>query len=218
MKQYLRNRVSKTASYVEIVLSILIIIGILVVSVILVKDLVTAIVLEFQGVFSFDFRSFIGMLMQLIIGVEFVKMISKHTPESTVEVLMLVVARKIIIDDPAFVEIALGIVSIGILFVIKQYYTQKTNPEGCILEGSTKLAEMNVILRSKIQDPEAADVSDLVRKEMESQKISIIRGSRVIIQDHIFKVYSMTDGEIDAVEVAPANPRRFHWFWHRNRR
>ncbi len=215
MKQYLRNRVSKMSSYIEVLLSVLIIVGILVVTVILIKDLIYAILDEINGKFTFDFESFIGLLMQLIIGVEFVKMISKHTPESTVEVLMLVIARKIIIDDPSFFEISIGILSIGVLFVIKHLYTQKTNPQGCILESNTKLSEMNAIIRAKIQREDVNDVGELVMRAMDEEKINIVKGNRVIIDDFIFKIYSMIDGQIDAVEIIPANPKHDLWFWHR---
>ena len=213
MKQYLRNRVSKTASYIEIIFSIFIIIGILIVSVILVRDLVNAIIKEFNGDFSFDFRVFIGLIMQLIIGIEFVKMLSKHTPESTIEVLMFVVARKIIIDDPGYVDIGLGILAIGVLFMIKHFFTQRSNPEGCILEGDTRIPEMNMILRSRFGTEEGITVRDVVMKELDRQKINVVCGNRVVIQDHIFKIYAVDDGEIDAVEVFPANPRKFRWPW-----
>lgn len=213
MKQYLRNRVSKSASYIEIMLSIFIIIGIIIVSVILARDLIIGIANEFRGDFSFDFRTFIGLIMQLIIGVEFVKMLSKHTPESTIEVLMFVVARKIIIDDPGYIEIGLGILSIGVLFMIKHYFTQKANPEGCILEGDTRIPEMNMILRSKYKPENCTSVRDMVMKEMDQQKINILRDSKVIIQDHIFKIYSINNGKIDAVEVFPVNQRKFRWPW-----
>lgn len=213
MKQYLRNRVSKSASYIEIILSIFIIIGILIVSVILVRDLVNGIINEFKGDFSFDFRSFIGLIMQLIIGVEFVKMLSKHTPESTIEVLMFVVARKIIIDDPDYWQIGLGILAIGVLFFIKFYFTQKTNPEGCILEGETRIPEMNMILHTRYQSEDCSNVRDMVQKEMELQRINLVRDSKVIIGDHIFKVYAVNNGNIDAVEVFPVDSRKFRWPW-----
>jgi len=213
MKQYLRNRVSKTASYIEIIFSIFIIIGILIVSVILVRDLVTGIIKEFRGEFVFDFRSFIGLIMQLIIGVEFVKMLSKHTPESTIEVLMFVVARKIIIDDPNYIDIGLGILSIGVLFMIKHFFTQRTNPEGCILEGDTRIPEMNLILKSHFTLDDGVTIREMIMKELDRQKINVIRDNQVVIGDHIFKIYSVNDGEIDAVEVLPANPRKFRWPW-----
>lgn len=215
MKQYLRNRVSKTASYIEILLSFLIIIGVLIVSAIIGKELYTAVASLIHGKFIFDFENFIGLIMQLIIGVEFVKMLSKHTPESTIEVLMFVVARKIIIDDPDFLQIGLGILSIGILFVIKHFYTQKTNPEGCILEGSTKINEMNMILHSKCDQDSCGTVKELVEREMARQNISVLRDNRVVIGDNVFKVYSVRNGEIDAVEVFPANQNKYRWPWQR---
>jgi hypothetical protein len=215
MKQYLRNRVSRTASYIEIFLSILILIGIIFFAISLIRDLGFAIISIINGTFGFDFRTFIGQTIQVIIGVEFVKMLSKHTPESTVEVLMFVVARKIIVDEPQFLEMAVGVISIGLLFVIKKYWTKKTNPEGNILEGDTEIKELNIIMHTHFKKGEATNVRDIVKNEMARQGIRIALDAEVVIEDHIFKVYSVRDGDIDAVEVIPLSKYRFQWPWQR---
>ncbi len=209
MKQYLRNRVSKSASYVEILLSVFIMLGTAIVSVTLARDLVHALTGLLQGEAAFSFESFVGQIMQLIIGVEFVKMISKHTPESTIEVLMLVVARKIIVDEPAFTDISIGIASIAALFLIKRFLTQKTNPDGCILEGETSIGEANAILRTRLETS-LTTIRDLVTAAMEEQRILPVSGAQVLIGQHVFKIYSMRDGTIDAVEAIPAR-RSFRW-------
>lgn len=215
MKQYLRNRVSKSASYFEILMSLFILAGILIYSASLINDLVIGIINDARGTFTFDFHAFIGQIMQLIIGVEFVKMLSKHTPESTIEVLLFVVARKIIVDEPEFLDMAVGIISIGLLFLVRKYFTQKTNPEGCILEADTKISEMNAILRTHCADGSCTTVNDLVRTEMERQKIPLAEGKEIIFNDIVFKIISMKNGEIDAVEAIPLKTRRIRWPWSR---
>jgi hypothetical protein len=217
MKQYLRSKVSRMASYIEIFLSALILIGILVFSVSMVKDLVIAVRSIADGSFEFDFRNFIGLMMQIIIGVEFVKMLAKHTPESTVEVLMFVIARKIIVDDPLFNEIAIGVVSIGLLFIIKLYFTQKTSPDGFILEGDTKISELNHVAHTHFDCNQAADLRSLVKNKMDVQRINAVVNAEIIMQDHIFKIYSMREHEIDAIEVSPIQGIVFRWPWQRKK-
>jgi hypothetical protein len=218
MKQYLRNRVSKAASYLEILLSVFIMIGILIVSISLTRDLILGTGEAINGAFTFDFRVFTGRIMQVIIGVEFVKMLSKHTPESTVDVLLFVVARKIIIEEPNFVDMAVGIVAIAVLFSIRKYFTNKTNPNGCILEGDTKISEMNAILRSDFNKEDCETVRELVTKAMELQRIQLVQGKEIIINDTLFKIYSIKDGIIDAVEAIPLTTRHIRWPWSKSRK
>jgi len=213
MKQYLRNRVSKSASYFEILLSLFILAGILIISVSLISSLIRAVADMTRGTYAFDWHEFVGQIMQLIIGVEFVKMLSKHTPESTIEVLLFVIARKIIVDEPGFVDMAVGILAIAILFLVRKFFTQKTNPEGCILEADTRIGEMNAILRTHCMDEGCATVRDLIHHEMHVKHLPLMQGQEIVLNDIIFKIYSLKDGDIDAVEAIPAKPHVLRWPW-----
>jgi hypothetical protein len=212
MKQLLRNRISKSASYFEILLSILILAGILIVTVSLVRDLIAG----FSGVLSpgsvFDFRNYISLIMQLVISIEFVKMISKHTPESLVEVLLFVIARKIVIDETNYWEIAIGILAIAILFIIKKYFTQKTDPEGCILEGDTNYREMNAILGTKFTADSGQTAREIIMNEISQSGLTLRQGLEITLDNTIFKVYSIKNHAIDAIEAVPLMHNRL---WRR---
>ncbi len=218
MKQYLRNRVSKSASYLEILLSLLIVTAILIVAISLVNDLVMGVIGIANGSFSFNFRTFIGQIMQLVIGVEFVKMLSKHTPESTIEVLLFVVARKIIIEELNILDMAVGIIAIAILFLVRRYFTRKTDPEGCILEADTTIAEMNRILRTSCLAENCATVRELVTKEFDRQKVPLAEGEEIVYMDLIFKIHAIKTGAIDAIEVVPMAPRPLRWPWRKTKK
>ena len=63
--------------------------------------------------------------MQLIIGVEFVKMLSKHTPESVIEVLLFVVAKRVIVDsNSSSLEVLWGVVAIAALYAVKKFLVE----------------------------------------------------------------------------------------------
>ena len=203
MKQYLRNRISRSASYFEIFLSILILLGVLLVAVEIIFNLAHSYSALFQGAFTFDIKHFMGLIIELIIAVEFVKMISKHTPESTIEVLLFVIARKIVIDEPAYQEIVLGVLAIGALFVIKRFFTQKTNPSGCILEAGTSLNETNAILKAHFSPADGGNLRDILMKIVEESGKKPYVGLELPYKEFTFKIYSMKDNAIDAVEVIP---------------
>lgn len=57
----------------------------------------------------------------LIIGVEFIKMLAKHTPGSAIEVLLFAIARQMVIEHTTPVENLVGIVTIALIFIIRKY-------------------------------------------------------------------------------------------------
>lgn len=70
---------------------------------------------------SNSFTVFLNYVMNLIIGIEFLHVICRHNLDSVIEVLMLTVTRSIIVTHMQTWEILIGVVAIGILFVIRKY-------------------------------------------------------------------------------------------------
>lgn len=62
----------------------------------------------------------------MIIGIEFVKMLVKHTPESVVEVLLFAMARKLIVGSSTGLDIVIGIGAIAVLFVVRRFLFSNT--------------------------------------------------------------------------------------------
>jgi hypothetical protein len=213
MKQLIRNRVSKVATYMEILLSLFIIAGILIVSVSVATDLVRDIPALWSGRQTFDFTAFLGLIMKLIIGAEFVKMISKHTAESTIEVLLFAVARKIVVADSGYFDVGIGILAIAILFLIKKYLTVTVNPNGYILEGDTSLKELNAMAGTSLSSEDGFTVREILNKELERLGNRPLVGLTIPVKDAQFKIFSMKEGIIDAVEVTGTHPKKSNRRW-----
>lgn len=132
-KERLRRNIARVSSYIEILISVLILIGILVATINWGTELITMSreALEIRQV-TVPIEEYLATGLQLIIGVEFVKMISKHTVGSAIDVLLLAIARKMIVSHGSSIDILLGILSIAILFVIKHYFDNKC--KGCPIE------------------------------------------------------------------------------------
>lgn len=122
MKEKLRFIVATMSSYMEILISVFLLVGIAVAGVDLLKDLGEMIGLAFSGTpSSISIEQFLSAGLQLIIGVEFVKMIAKHTMGSTIEVLVYAIARKLVISHGGALDLLMGVIAIAILFFIKKY-------------------------------------------------------------------------------------------------
>ena len=106
MKQKLRLLLGNTASYLELVLALFIIIGILFSLVGLAQDCIRMFHALTSDVEILDaYNIFFSFALQLVIAVEFVKMLVRHTPESVVEVLLFVIARKITVSHLSLIHI-----------------------------------------------------------------------------------------------------------------
>lgn len=72
------------------------------------------------------YRSFLEYAFNLVIGIEFVKMLIKHTPSSMLEVLSFALARHMIVEHTSSLESLLIVISIGIIFAIHKFIYLKS--------------------------------------------------------------------------------------------
>ena len=76
-----------------------------------------------------QFNGFLGNILTLIIGVEFVKMLAKHTAENLLEVLMFAIARQMIVEHLDMIDTLIGIISIAIIFAVRKYLLLKSTDD-----------------------------------------------------------------------------------------
>lgn len=114
-----QKKVYKLSGWVEIFVSIILVIAILIYSAELVKDLYQIIIQGVDGMESFT--QFLGNAFQVVIGVEFIKMLCKHTPVTVVEVLMFAMARQMVVEHTTPFENLLCVLGITVLFLIRRY-------------------------------------------------------------------------------------------------
>lgn len=103
---------------IEIFLAMLIIIAVLISGVALVISAVQ------QGslthLLDYDnFQSLLSYLLMLIIGLELALMLIKHKPSNVIDVMIYAIARKMLIYSTATIEMLVGVIALGILFIIK---------------------------------------------------------------------------------------------------
>jgi len=102
-------------------------IAILLLAVIAVKTLEIA--SEMAGlqivILAMDFERILSRTLTLIIGVEFIKMLCKHTPETVIDVLLFAIARQIVIYHEKTLDLLVGMVAISGLFAAKKFLIDK---------------------------------------------------------------------------------------------
>ena len=117
-RQYLRRKVAFFASVIEIAISIIVLIAIVIAGIQVVREVFS---LAGNPKAHEGFTVFLGHAFNLIIGVEFIKMLAKHTPGSAIEVLLFAIARQMVVEHTSPLENLIGIVTIALIFAIRKF-------------------------------------------------------------------------------------------------
>lgn len=74
------------------------------------------------------FRSYLEVVFDIVIGIEFIKMLCRHDLSSVVEVLLFAIARQMIVEHMPMNQGLIGIIAISILFAVRKWlYIEKDN-------------------------------------------------------------------------------------------
>lgn len=115
-----RKWITIFAGIVEICISIIVLMAIIVAAV----DLIRELGFGTGKLLSIDlFDTFLAHALGLVIGVEFIKMLIKHTPGAAIEVLLYAIARQLIVEHTTTMETLIGIVAIAGVFAIRNSYS-----------------------------------------------------------------------------------------------
>jgi len=72
-------------------------------------------------IISMEFEKILSITFALVIGVEFTKMLIKHTPETVIDVLLFAIARQTVIYHERTIDLLIGVFAIAGLFAAKKY-------------------------------------------------------------------------------------------------
>lgn len=122
MKRKLNEIIYTISRYTEIVLSAVML---LVIITLIIPMLYNFIRIPLLDISPEQFTEFLGNALTLLIGVEFVKMLAKHTAENLLEVLMFAIARQMVVEHLNMVETLIGVVAITVIFAIRKYLLLK---------------------------------------------------------------------------------------------
>lgn len=201
MRKYLQVRLYELSYYVEILISIILLVSLLI--------LTGHLALMLTGIFSIKsgldtyLQNFLNQAMSIAIGVELIKMLSKHTSGTIIEVLLFAIARQIIVAHGSPVDSLLSVVALTILFATRKYlFTSFDDTSSVVVRGSQKVKVANVLARVTLP---AASKDELMRDlmlrhlEMEDKLPSI--GASIAFADVALRIDHMHEGVITRIEI-----------------
>ena len=113
----LRNKIISAATLLEILLSGLVLIGLLLSMVPLLQWMPG---LLFDGN-DVEVSIFLQRALDIVIGIEFIKMLAKHSPGSSLEVLLYAIARHMVVGHDSAIENLLSVGAIALIFIVRKF-------------------------------------------------------------------------------------------------
>lgn len=118
IRKHFNEGIYNVARYTEIVLSIVILIVIALAGIRLIYAITETSLMDMDIDF---FTKFLANALSLVVGVEFVKMLCRHSAQTVVEVLMFATARQMVVEHMAPTQTLIGVIAIAILFAIRKF-------------------------------------------------------------------------------------------------
>ena len=114
----LRNRIIQASSLLEILLSGLVLIGLLFSAVPLIRWM-PGLLIDGNEV---EIRTFLERSLDIVIGIEFIKMLAKHSPGSSLEVLLYAIARHMVVGHESALDNLISVGAIALIFVVRKFF------------------------------------------------------------------------------------------------
>ena len=200
MKRFLREQVMKVADMLETVIGILLAVSIGILVVYLIGD-IKSIITNHSDLEVFN--NYLAAAFNLVIGIEFIKMLCKHTPETVIEVLLFAIARQLIVEHTTTMENLVGIISIGILFATRKYlFYNFDEVDKTIYRGNERIKRINLLEHLDIPfDDKDETLEDIVLREIEARNLEIGTGVCIYYPGFALRIAKIKNNVITRVEV-----------------
>ena len=114
----LRNFIIQSSTLLEISLSGLVLIGLLI-SIVPLIQWMPGLFIDGNDV---EIRTFLERALDIVIGIEFIKMLAKHSPGSSLEVLLYAIARHMVVGHESAMENLLSVSAIALIFIVRKFF------------------------------------------------------------------------------------------------
>ena len=114
VKRIFRDQIAEAAGLLEVVLSGIVLVGLLF-SIVPLLQWMPGLIVDGNEVEVYEFLT---RALDIVIGIEFIKMLAKHSPGSVLEVLLYAIARHMIVGHEDAVQNLVSVIAIALIFVL----------------------------------------------------------------------------------------------------
>lgn len=169
-KIFLINKLKDIIFVIEMVLALVIFMGVLAGLASTVFQ-IPGILTMSRGQFYNSFREFLGNALLLVVGVELMRMLITHTTRATMELIVYVIARKLLIYTDTMTDIVLGTIALAIVFLTIRFLlpTAKSAGKPSRFPGSISLKELGRKLAIDIPVNNGDTLNEFIQKIRQNQ-------------------------------------------------
>ncbi len=153
------------------------------------------------------FDGFLAHALGLVIGIEFIKMLVKHTPGAAIEVLLYAIARQLIVEHTSTYETLAGILAIAGVFAIRKFLFIRSfdGEERYVFPANRRVSAVNLLTMVRIPAPSReSTVGAVLQSALDIRGTEAAPGASAAFDGVALRVASLDrDGSIATVEVLP---------------
>lgn len=198
MQQYIAHILKKITEFLEFVISIMLAVGIIL--------LCLRIATSMRNIPNLDvwpnYADLLENCFNLIIGVELIRMMYYHTPDTVFEVLLFAIARQIITDHSSIWGSLVGVCAIAVLFATRKYlFCEFDISDAIIFRASAKVNAINNLLGLNIPHEKNDTLMDVVIRTLEENNQVPRIGACAYFNDVGLRVAKLHNEKISRIEV-----------------
>ena len=118
VKRIFRDQIAEAAGLLEVLLSGIVLIGLLL-SIVPLLQWMPGLIVDGNDV---EVHAFLKRALDIVIGIEFIKMLAKHSPGSALEVLLYAIARHMIVGHEDALQNLVSVIAIAMIFIIRRFF------------------------------------------------------------------------------------------------
>lgn len=200
MRKFLQDIETEVSHYLELALSFILTVAMIFFAISLISDLAGFMSTKIDN--NQLFELVLGRAMSLAVGVELIKMLSKPSPGTVIEVLLFALTRQLIVDHPNMTDFLLGIIAVAVLFAVRRYlFIQYDDASRMIMRGSHKIKMVNIIAHVKIEADKDDTLRSFMTRKLKENDQTISVGSIVYLKNVALRIEKMHGDSISRVEV-----------------
>ena len=201
MQLYIEAFLKKLSSLLELFIAMMLAAGIILLCAKMVTTLGNIPNLELYP----NYEDLLEKCFNLIIGVELIKMVYHHTPNTVFEVLLFAIARQIIIDHTSAWSSLIGVCAIAVLFATRKFlFCEFDVADETIFHATSRAKSVNKILGVNIPHKEGDSLSTVFTEKAKEFNVDVVEGACIYFNDCGIRIHKMHKGKITRIEVIRA--------------
>lgn len=198
MKEYMTLFLKRLTNLLEYVIALILAVGILIMT--------FRLIMTFGNLSDYNkypnYDDLLTTCFNLAIGIEMVRMLYFHSPQTMYEVLLFAIARQIIIDHSSPVNSLVGVVSIAILFATRKFlFVAFDESEKILFRATQRVQRVNRLIHLNIPYEDNETLVDVILKKLQEEETEIGVGACIYYPDCALRIAKITDGKITRIEV-----------------